>query len=207
MRVAAIDQGTTSTRLLIVEDGVAEIRRAVRHRQDHPRPGWVEHDPMELLANVRACAEAVGPAAALGLDNQGESCLAWDGATGEPLSPVIVWQDSRTSGGDRAHCARRAPRPSPWSAPACRSIPISPPPSSLVSPPRWAGARLAPARHDRCLVPGPADRTLRHRRHHGVADLADEPGHLHLGRGALPAVRGTARLPARDPPDRRRFRR
>jgi glycerol kinase len=98
MRVAAVDQGTTSTRLLIVEDGVAEIRRAVRHRQDHPRPGWVEHDPMELLANVRACAEAVGPAAALGLDNQGESCLAWDGATGEPLSPVIVWQDSRTSG-------------------------------------------------------------------------------------------------------------
>ena len=96
MRVAAIDQGTTSTRLLVVEDGVAEIRHAVRHRQDHPRPGWVEHDPLELLANVRACAEAAGPAAAIGLDNQGESCLAWDGATGEPLSPVIVWQDSRT---------------------------------------------------------------------------------------------------------------
>ena len=97
MRVAAIDQGTTSTRLLVVEDGVAEIRHAVRHRQSHPRPGWVEHDPLELLANVRACAEAAGPVAALGLDNQGESCLAWDGATGEPLSPVIVWQDNRTS--------------------------------------------------------------------------------------------------------------
>ena len=96
MRVAAIDQGTTSTRLLVVEDGVAEIRHAVRHRQEHPRPGWVEHDPLELLANVRACAEAAGPAAAMGLDNQGESCLAWDGATGEPLSPVIVWQDNRT---------------------------------------------------------------------------------------------------------------
>ena len=96
MRVAAIDQGTTSTRLLIVEDGVAEVRHAVRHRQEHPRPRWVEHDPLELLANVRACAEAAGPAAAMGLDNQGESCLAWDGATGEPLSPVIVWQDNRT---------------------------------------------------------------------------------------------------------------
>jgi glycerol kinase len=97
MRVAAIDQGTTSTRLLVVADGVAEIRHAVRHRQHHPRPGWVEHDPLELLANVRASVEAAGPVAALGLDNQGESCLAWDGATGEPLSPVIVWQDNRTS--------------------------------------------------------------------------------------------------------------
>ena len=75
---------------------MAEIRHVVRHRQEHPRPGWVEHDPLELLANVRACAEAAGPAAAMGLDNQGESCLAWDGATGEPLSPVIVWQDNRT---------------------------------------------------------------------------------------------------------------
>lgn len=96
VRVAAIDQGTTSTRLLVVEDGVAEIRHAVRHRQQHPRPGWVEHDPRELLANVRICAEVAGSAAALGLDNQGESCLAWDGASGEPLSPVIVWQDNRT---------------------------------------------------------------------------------------------------------------
>ena len=97
MRVAAIDQGTTSTRLLVVEGGVAEIRHAVRHRQMHPQPGWVEHDPLELLASVRACAEAIGPALVLGLDNQGESCLAWDGATGEPLSPVIVWQDNRTT--------------------------------------------------------------------------------------------------------------
>ena len=46
---------------------------------------------------MRACAEAAGPVAALGLDNQGESCLAWDAATGEPLSPVIVWQDNRTT--------------------------------------------------------------------------------------------------------------
>jgi glycerol kinase len=97
VRIAAIDQGTTSTRLLVVEDGVAEIRHAVRHAQHHPRPGWVEHDPGELLANVRACAEAAGQVAAIGLDNQGESCLAWDAVTGEPLSPVIVWQDNRTS--------------------------------------------------------------------------------------------------------------
>ena len=106
MRVAAIDQGTTSTRLLLVEDGAAEIRHAVRHAQRHPRPGWVEHDPLELLANVRACAEAAGKVQAYGLANQGESCLAWDGVTGEPLSPVIVWQDNRT--GDAVERLRAA---------------------------------------------------------------------------------------------------
>ena len=96
MRVAAVDQGTTSTRLLVAEDGQAEIRHAVRHRQHHPNAGWVEHDPLELLANVRACLATSGEVEAVGLANQGESCLAWDGLTGEPLSPVIVWQDNRT---------------------------------------------------------------------------------------------------------------
>ena len=96
MRIAAIDQGTTSTRVLVVEDGAMDIRHAVRHRQHHPRPGWVEHDPDELLANIRTCVEAAGEVAAVGLANQGESCLAWDGRTGEPLSPVVVWQDNRT---------------------------------------------------------------------------------------------------------------
>ena len=98
MRVAAIDQGTTSTRLLIAEpDGRVEIRHAVRHRQIHPAPGLVEHDPNELLANLRACIDAAGPCDAIGIANQGESCLAWDARTGAPLSPVIVWQDGRTA--------------------------------------------------------------------------------------------------------------
>ena len=96
MRIAAIDQGTTSTRVLVVEDRTARIAHAVRHAQHHLQPGWVEHDPLELLASIRACIAAAGPLTALGLDNQGESCLAWDGATGEPLSPVVVWQDNRT---------------------------------------------------------------------------------------------------------------
>ena len=63
----------------------------------HPQPGWVEQDAEELLANVRRCLEAAGPVAAVGLSNQGESCLAWDRITKEPLSPVIVWQDRRTN--------------------------------------------------------------------------------------------------------------
>ena len=97
MRIASIDQGTTSTRALIVEDDrPPAIVRAIRHGQSFPRAGWVEHDAEELLANVRTCLETLGPVEAIGLANQGESCLAWDRRSGEPLSPVVVWQDSRT---------------------------------------------------------------------------------------------------------------
>lgn len=98
MRIAAIDQGTTSTRVLVADtDGHAEIRHSLRHEQILPQAGWVEHDPEALIANIRACLAAAGPVDAIGIDNQGESCLAWDAITGEALSPVIVWQDNRTS--------------------------------------------------------------------------------------------------------------
>lgn len=99
MRIAAIDQGTTSTRVLIVDgEGQAEIVRSIAHRQFHPHPGWVEHDPLELMSNIQACLVAVGAVDTIGIANQGESCLAWNRQTGEPLSPVIVWQDNRTTG-------------------------------------------------------------------------------------------------------------
>lgn len=98
MRVAAIDQGTTSTRSLVIgADGAPTICCARKHRQIYPRPGWVEHDPLELLENVRACLAAAGDVAAIGVANQGESCLAWDAISKAPLSPVIVWQDNRTT--------------------------------------------------------------------------------------------------------------
>ncbi|USW94088.1 FGGY family carbohydrate kinase [Pseudomonas proteolytica] len=98
MRIAALDQGTTSTRVLVVSDnGSADIQLSLRHQQHHPHPGWVEHDPLELLNNLQRCLEATGQVDAIGIANQGESCLAWDAKTGEPLSPVIVWQDNRTS--------------------------------------------------------------------------------------------------------------
>lgn len=99
MRVAAIDQGTTSTRCLVIEDGgTARTVASIRHAQHHPAAGWVEHDPEELLANIGAVLRQAGPVDVIAIANQGESCLAWDAETGRALSPVIVWQDSRTAG-------------------------------------------------------------------------------------------------------------
>ncbi|MDD9811794.1 MAG: FGGY family carbohydrate kinase [Gammaproteobacteria bacterium] len=94
--VAAIDQGTTSSRALVVSGGRARIVRAIEHRQFYPRPGWVEQDAEELLRNVRACIDACVGAAALGIANQGESCVAWSADNGQPVSPVITWQDDRS---------------------------------------------------------------------------------------------------------------
>lgn len=98
MKIGAIDQGTTSTRILVLrDDGTQQVAHTVAHRQIMPKPGWVEHDPEELIQNIKACLDAAGPLDALGIDNQGESCLAWDAETKEALCPVIVWQDERTS--------------------------------------------------------------------------------------------------------------
>ena len=77
MRLAAIDQGTTSMRVLLVDtDGAIEIACALTHTQSHPHAGWVEHDPEELLANIRHCLNAAGAVDAIGLDNQGESAVS-----------------------------------------------------------------------------------------------------------------------------------
>ncbi|MFD4622926.1 FGGY family carbohydrate kinase [Streptomyces sp. NPDC058475] len=99
--VLAIDQGTSGTKALVIcpERGVIGSGTApVRPR--HLPGGRVEVDPVELYESVvdagrRALAEAGEPVAALGLANQGETVLAWDPATGEPLTDALVWQDRR----------------------------------------------------------------------------------------------------------------
>lgn len=97
MRVVAIDQGTSSTRGFVVDEtGAREIVCSRQHRQIYPQTGWVEHDPQELLCHIKDCISAAGKVDAIGIDNQGESCLAWDCHTGKAISPVIVWQDRRT---------------------------------------------------------------------------------------------------------------
>lgn len=98
--VVAIDQGTTSTRALALDaSGAHRLIVALPHQTRTPNAGRVEQDGNELLANIRTCLEActdLDPLA-IGLDNQGESCLAWDAETGDPITPVIVWQDNRTA--------------------------------------------------------------------------------------------------------------
>jgi glycerol kinase len=105
--VAAIDQGTTSTRCLLVDRAGRVAALAQReHRQIYPQPGWVEHDPREILQRVdevvRAALEqaaaGAGDIAAVGIANQRETTVVWDRATGEPLYNAIVWQDTRTAG-------------------------------------------------------------------------------------------------------------
>jgi len=97
MKVLAIDQGTTSTRGFTLDAaGDFAFVAAREHRQLYPRAGWVEHDPEEILANVRAIIAAAGPVDAIGLDNQGETVVAWDALDGRPLANAIVWQDDRT---------------------------------------------------------------------------------------------------------------
>ncbi|HEY8828046.1 MAG TPA: glycerol kinase GlpK [Jatrophihabitantaceae bacterium] len=103
--VAAIDQGTTSTRCMLFDhDARVVALEQVEHRQHLPRPGWVEHDAAEIWSNTRAVlAGAVaraelgsGDVAAVGITNQRETAVVWDRASGEPIAPAIVWQDTRT---------------------------------------------------------------------------------------------------------------
>ncbi|CAA9392175.1 MAG: Glycerol kinase [uncultured Quadrisphaera sp.] len=103
--VAAIDQGTTSTRCMVFDhDGKVVSVGQKEHEQIFPRAGWVEHDADEIWANTR---EVVGQAlakgnvarsdlVAVGITNQRETAVVWDRTTGKPVHNAIVWQDTRT---------------------------------------------------------------------------------------------------------------
>lgn len=103
--VLAIDQGTTSTRAIIVDHSGRVVGSGqMEHRQIFPRAGWVEHDAAQIWRNTR---EVVGVAlakagvnaasiAAVGITNQRETTVVWDKGTGEPIHHAIVWQDTRT---------------------------------------------------------------------------------------------------------------
>jgi len=95
--VLAIDQGTTGSKAYRLDsDGRFERVGGFDHRQIYPQAGWVEHDPLELLDHVRKLLALAGDAVACGIDNQGETVIAWDADSGEPVCNAIVWQDSRT---------------------------------------------------------------------------------------------------------------
>jgi glycerol kinase len=103
--IAAVDQGTTSTRCMIFNrDGRVVTADQKEHEQIFPRAGWVEHNAAEIWNNTRevtagALAKAdlsVSDIAAVGITNQRETALVWDRTTGEPVYNAIVWQDTRT---------------------------------------------------------------------------------------------------------------
>ena len=103
--IAAIDQGTTSTRCMIFDHNGQVISLAQKeHEQIYPQPGWVEHKPMEIwIRTQEVIHEAIvkagvkpGDIAAVGITNQRETAVVWDRRTGKPFYNAIVWQDTRT---------------------------------------------------------------------------------------------------------------
>ena len=101
MHILAIDQGTSATKAIVVGDGAAVLAIAEEPLRPSYLPGGaVEQDPLALLDSVltagrRAADEAGVTLDAVALANQGETVLAWDRATGAPLTPAVVWQDRR----------------------------------------------------------------------------------------------------------------
>jgi len=103
--IGALDQGTTSTRFLLFDhDGRIAGSHQLEHEQIYPRPGWVEHDPLELWQRTREVitgalrSAAIGPEAieAVGVTNQRETTIVWNRSTGRPYHNAVVWQDTRT---------------------------------------------------------------------------------------------------------------
>lgn len=103
--IAAIDQGTTSTRCILFDRSGNLVSMAQKeHTQHYPQPGWVEHDPQEIWANTgEVIAQALearriplDDVAAAGITNQRETTVVWNRRNGRPYYPAIVWQDTRT---------------------------------------------------------------------------------------------------------------
>ena len=103
--VAAVDQGTTSTRCMIFNHhGLPVGMHQMEHAQIYPQAGWVEHDPMEIWARtqdvikgaIRNAGITTADIAAVGVTNQRETTVVWDKKTGKPYYNAIVWQDTRT---------------------------------------------------------------------------------------------------------------
>jgi glycerol kinase len=145
--VISIDQGTTGTTVLVLDEGLQVCGRGYQEfRQIYPEPGWVEHDPDDIWASVCAALQAAlrgidaGSIAAIGITNQRETTLVWDRKTGRPIHHAIVWQDRRTA--DR--CAELT---AAGKAPRVREL------TGLTIDPYFAGTKLAWLLH---RVPGAA---------------------------------------------------
>ncbi|WP_369055491.1 glycerol kinase GlpK [Kineococcus terrestris] len=103
--VGAVDQGTTSSRFMVFDHGGNEVAKyQLEHTQIMPKPGWVEHDPVEIWERTSSVVQSglrqanlqASDLAALGITNQRETAVVWNKRTGRPYYNAIVWQDTRT---------------------------------------------------------------------------------------------------------------
>lgn len=159
--IAAIDQGTTSSRCIVFDrDGRIVSVDQKEHEQIFPKPGWVEHDANEIWTNVEeVVASAIEKAGitrddikAIGITNQRETTLLWDKNTGQPVHNAIVWQDTRTDalckelgrnvGQDRFR--RETGLPWPRTSPARRRAGCSTTSRACASAPRPGTSSSAP---------------------------------------------------------------
>src|ERR1700742_2639561 len=104
--ILSLDQGTTSSRaILFDQEGNVAAKAQHEFPQIFPKPGWVEHDPFEILTSqLSSAVEALGKlqlrprdVAGVGITNQRETTIVWDRETGKPVYNAIVWQDRRTA--------------------------------------------------------------------------------------------------------------
>jgi glycerol kinase len=104
--IGSIDQGTTSTRFILFNfTGEIVASHQMEHKQHYPKPGWVEHDPVEIWnrtcdvieKTMQKTGASKGDIAAVGITNQRETTVVWNRKTGVPYGNAIVWQDTRTS--------------------------------------------------------------------------------------------------------------
>jgi glycerol kinase len=97
-----IDEGTSAVKAVLYDTDLRPVAEARREKPlQHPRPGWVEQDPQDVMVAVvdavgELLPQADGDLVACGLDHQGESVLAWDAESGDPLTPIVTWQDKRS---------------------------------------------------------------------------------------------------------------
>ena len=207
--VGALDQGTTSTRFMVFDAAGAEVaRRQIEHTQIMPKPGWVEHDPVEIAARTNEVITGAlrvanldgKDLAAIGVTNQRETTVVWNPKTGRPWYNAIVWQDTRT---DRIVSALEPKRQL-----LCERTGL--PPATYFSGTKlqWIlenvdGVRAAAERgdavfgNDRHVGDLEPDgrrrwRRARHRRHQREPHAAHGSAHARLGRRAARAVRDSA---------------
>jgi glycerol kinase len=104
--ILALDQGTTSSRSIVFDHSGSVVSTAQKElRQIFPKPGWIEHDPIEIWADqfqmacdaLRSANLTAADISAIGITNQRETTIIWDRLTGQPIHQAIVWQDRRTA--------------------------------------------------------------------------------------------------------------